>query len=86
MVAELRTKAQITIPKSIVSGMGLSVGDKFDIFEKDGMICLLPVTVYPKKYIDELKQEVAKAKEDIKNGQQPVFDSVDKMMDALESE
>ena len=86
MVAELRTKSQITIPKDIVSSMELSTGDKFDVFEKDGMICLLPVTVYPKKYIEELVQEVDKAKKDIKNGKQPVFDSVDKMIAYLENE
>ena len=54
--------------------------------KKDGMICLLPVTVYPKKYIEELVQEVDKAKKDIKNGKQPVFDSVDKMIAYLENE
>lgn len=48
MLAELRQKSQITIPKEIIVKLGLSEGDKLDIFEKDGTICMLPVVVYPK--------------------------------------
>ena len=36
MLAELRQKAQVTIPKEIIVKLGLSEGDKLDIFEKDG--------------------------------------------------
>ncbi len=36
MLAELRQKSQITIPKEIIVKLGLSEGDKLDIFEKDG--------------------------------------------------
>ena len=50
MLAELRQKSQITIPKEIIVKPGLSEGDKMDIFEKDGTICIVPVVVYPKKY------------------------------------
>ena len=59
MLAELRVKSQITIPKEIITTLGLSEGDKLDIFEKDGMICLMPVVVYPKKYVDELRSEIS---------------------------
>ena len=58
MLTELRTKAQITIPKEIVTKLGLSEGDKLDIYENDGIICIMPVTVYPKKYVDALRSEV----------------------------
>ena len=75
MVVELRTKSQVTIPKKVVTDMGLNEGDKFEVFEKDGMICLVPVVVYPRKYVEELKKEAKNAK---KNAQ--VFDSVDGMM------
>ena len=34
MIAELRAKSQITLPKSIVSSLGISEGDKLEIFEK----------------------------------------------------
>ena len=50
MLTELRTKSQITIPKDIVMKMGLREGDKLEIVEKDGVIELMPVAVYPKKY------------------------------------
>lgn len=62
--------------------LGLSEVDKFDIFEKDGTICLMPVAVYPKKYLDELKEEIGS----VKSGEQPVFDSVDALLDKLDAE
>lgn len=34
MLAELRQKSQITIPKEIITKLGLSEGDKLDIIEK----------------------------------------------------
>ncbi len=85
MLAELRTKSQITIPKEIVSNLGLVEGDKLEVFEKDGVICLMPVTVYPKKYVDELHREISDLKADIKSGKKPVFDSIDSLFDKLEN-
>ena len=52
MLTELRTKSQITIPKDIVARLGLHEGDKLEIVEKDGTIQIMPVAVYPKKYLD----------------------------------
>ena len=45
MITELRAKSQITLPKSIVSSLGISEGDKLEIFEKDGMICMALVMI-----------------------------------------
>ena len=84
MLAEFRTKSQITLPKEIVLSLGLVEGDKLDIYEKDGMICMMPVTVYPKKYVDELYGEIAQLKESIKAGKQPVFDNIESLFDKLE--
>ena len=84
MMAELRTKSQITIPKGIVSKLGLAQGDKFDVFEQDGVIHLVPVAVYPKQYVDELEKEVAVVRARLKDGTQPKFSSVGDMMNALE--
>ena len=56
MLAELRQKSQVTIPKDIIVKLGLSEGDKLDIFEKDGTICIIPVVVYPKNYLSELRE------------------------------
>lgn len=86
MLAELRQKAQVTIPKEIIVKLGLSEGDKLDIFEKDGSICIMPVVVYPKKYLSELKEEIGDVKVKIASGEQPVFDSVDALFDKLEAE
>lgn len=86
MLAELRQKSQITIPKEIIVKLGLSEGDKLDIFEQDGTICMMPVVVYPKKYIDELRGEIDEAKAKIASGEQPVFDSVDALFAKLEAE
>jgi AbrB family looped-hinge helix DNA binding protein len=84
MLAELRAKSQVTIPKELVEKMGLSEGDKLDVFEKDGAICLLPVAVYPKQYIADLRKEINETKSKIASGEQPVFDTVDAMFNKLE--
>ena len=86
MLAELRQKSQITIPKEIIVKLGLSEGDKLDIFEQDGTICMLPVVVYPKKYLDELRGELSEVKAQIASGEQPVFDSVDALFAKLEAD
>lgn len=84
MLAELRAKSQITIPKELVEKMGLSEGDTLDIFEKDGVICIMPVAVYPKKYVDEFRAEIEKARSKIAAGEQPVFTDVEAMFAKLE--
>ncbi len=86
MLAELRQKSQVTIPKEIILKLGLSEGDKLDIFEKDGSICIMPVVVYPKKYLNELREEIRDIKAKIASGEQPVFDSVNALFDKLEEE
>ncbi len=86
MLAELRTKSQITIPKELINKLGLSEGDKLDIFEKDGIICLMPVVVYPKKYIDEIREEIEETKKYIACGKQPVFDNIDALLSKLEED
>lgn len=85
MLAELRTKSQITLPKEIVNSLGLSEGDKLEVSEKDGVIFMTPVTVYPKKYVDELQSELTELKKNISEGKQPTFDSIDALIDKLEN-
>ena len=86
MLVELRTKSQVTIPKEIVARLGLSEGDQLDIREEDGAITLVPVAVYPKKYLNDLEQEIRAVKAKRAAGEQPVFDSVDAMLQKLEGE
>jgi len=84
MLSKLRAKSQITIPKEFVDRLGLSEGDKLDISEKNGMICIMPVVVYPKKYLDELRKEIEETKAKVVTGKQPVFDNVDALFAKLE--
>lgn len=84
MLVELRTKSQITLPMLIVKALGLSEGDMLDITEKDGVIQLMPVAVYPKKYIEELEGEIKDLKAKIASGEQPVFDNIDELFVDLE--
>ena len=84
MLAELRAKSQVTIPKELVDKLGLSEGDKMEVYEKDGLICFMPVAVYPKKYLDELREEIKETKAKIASGEQPVFDTVEALFAKLE--
>ncbi len=86
MLAELRSKSQITIPKEIITKLGLSEGDKLDVFEQNGTICMMPVVVYPKKYLDELRDELNETKAKIASGEQPVFDNLDALFAKLEAD
>lgn len=83
MLAELRQKAQITIPKDIVAKLGLSEGDKLEISERDGTICMTPVKVYPKKYLKDLWDELNNAKAKISTGEQMVFQKLESMFKDL---
>lgn len=87
MLVELKAKSQVTIPKDIVQSMELNQGDQFEVTEDNGKIVLVPVVVYPehvKHVIRSLKAEVKEIKESIKNGDQPVFDSIDSLFEELD--
>ena len=86
MLAELRTKSQITIPKNIVISLGLNEGDKLEVVEKDGMILLMPVAVYSKKYVEDLRTELSALKEQIASGNKKVFSNADDLMADLEAD
>ncbi|MCL2386153.1 MAG: AbrB/MazE/SpoVT family DNA-binding domain-containing protein [Defluviitaleaceae bacterium] len=83
MIAELRSKSQVTIPKPLIEKLGLSAGDKLEIFEDKGMICIIPVVVYPNGYVDEILEDVEKIRRDVKAGLQPVFNNVDDLIASL---
>jgi AbrB family looped-hinge helix DNA binding protein len=84
MLAELRQKSQITIPKEVVAELGLHEGDKLEVTVRDGAISLRPVVVYAKKYLDELRGEIEDAKSKIASGNQPVFTTIDALFAKLE--
>lgn len=84
MLVELKAKSQVTIPKEIVQSMELNQGDQFEVIEDNGKIVLVPVAVYPEHVIRSLKAEVKEIKESIRNGNQPVFDSIDSLFEELD--
>ena len=84
MLVELKAKSQVTIPKDIVNSMGLNQGDQFEVIEDDGKIVLVPVAVYPEHVIKKLKAQVKEIKDSIKNGETPVFDSIDSLFEDLD--
>lgn len=84
MLVELKAKSQVTIPKDIVNSMDLSQGDQFEVIEDHGKIVLVPVAIYPEHVIKELKAQVEEIKENIKNGDQPIFDSIDSLFEELD--
>ena len=84
MLVELKAKSQVTIPKEIVKSMELNQGDQFEVIEDNGKIVLVPVAVYPEHVIRSLKAEVKEIKESIRNGNQPVFDSIDSLFEELD--
>ena len=54
------------------------------MFEREGMISLMPVNVYPKNLVDELHNEIENLKEGIKNGGTPIFENIDSLFESLE--
>ena len=85
MLTVLRPKSQITIPSTIIQNLGLNEGDQLDIYEDNGSIRLMPVTVYPKGYVDQLHSEINQLKADIKSGKKPVFDNLDSLFASLDA-
>lgn len=77
-VMELRKKSQITIPKDIIDALKLHEGDKLEINQKDGIIFIQPVCVYPKNYVDEL-EEIAKESQRQPEKSSDVFEAITKL-------
>jgi len=84
MLIELHTNSQITLPKDIVSSLGLAEGDKLEVYNKDGVICMVPVAVYPKKYVDGIHREVDQLKKNLLAGKQLEFEGIDALIRMLE--
>ena len=55
MLAELKDKSQVTIPKAVVNELGLQRGDMFDIVVDNGAVMMVPVVFYPKAKAEELE-------------------------------
>ena len=85
-IMELRKKSQVTIPKDVIRKLKLHEGDKFEITEKNGVIYMIPVSIYPKKYVEELEKIAAQTKQGIEDGNIPVFDNFDDMFNSLDED
>ena len=72
--------------KELVDKSGLSEGGKFEIYEQEGIICIMPVVVYPKGYIEKILKDVEETKQKVVAGELPVFDTAGKLIAGLESE
>ena len=84
MLAELRAKSQITIPKKIVEKLALNEGDKLEVYERDGVICLMPVVVYPKKHFDALLGKMDDTQEKVDYRDVYAMNSMDELFAAIE--
>ena len=54
------------------------------MFGKDGAIMLMPVVIYPKNYVNNLKSEFNEAINKYKAGEIDSFDSLDDIFNDLE--
>ena len=64
MLAELRQKAQVTIPREIIVKLGLSEGDKLDIFEL-------------KEEIGDVKAKIASGEQPVFDSVDALFDKLE---------
>jgi AbrB family looped-hinge helix DNA binding protein len=83
MLAELKDRSQVTIPKSVVSELGLQVGDRFDVVVHKGEIRLVPVVVYPKLEVERLERLAAQAEAALASGDAQTFDSAEDLLASL---
>ena len=86
MIAELRAKAQVTVPREIVMELGLNEGDKFDVSVQNGAIYMIPVAVYPKAYVEQLEAQVRESKALIESGELKSYDNADELISMLHAE
>lgn len=80
MLAELKDKSQVTIPKSIVNELGLVRGDMFDVVVDNGIVKLIPVVVYPKTKAEELEALAHEARRLSASGDAVVYDDVEDLI------
>ena len=80
MLAELKDKSQVTIPKPIIRELGLERGDMFDVVVESGNVILVPVVVYPKAKADELEALAAEARAEAAAGEAAVYDDVEDLI------
>ena len=83
MLAELKDKSQVTIPKSVINELGLVRGDMFDVVVSDGTVILVPVVVYPKAKAERLEALAKAARASAAAGEADVYDNVEDLITDL---
>ncbi len=86
MIVELRKKSQITIPKEVIFELNLQEGDHLEVSIREGVICLEPVAIYSKAYVDKLESTVMMINEKPKDYTEGPFSTVKDAIKYLESE
>ena len=66
--------------------LGLKEGDKLEITERDGIIRIILVVVYSKKYLAELNKEIDDIKSKIESIDHLIFDNVEELFERLDFE
>ena len=80
MLAELKDKSQVTIPKSVINELGLVRGDMFDVVVSDGTVMLVPVVVDPKAKAERLEALAKAARASAAAGEADVYDNVEDLI------
>ena len=80
MLAELKDKSQVTIPKPVIRELGLERGDMFDVVVDNGVVMLVPVVIYPKAKADELEALAAQARAEAASGEAAIYDDVEDLI------
>ena len=63
MIAELRAKSQLTLPKAVCEQLNLEAGDVFDVTWQDGIIQLIPLETRSKQYVKDIENALSKCDE-----------------------
>lgn len=80
MIVEIGKKSVITLPKDATKKLKLKDGAVLDVKIEDGCIKLIPVSVYPKEYIEKLKKELVDMKKKAEAGQEAPFSNIDEII------
>ena len=83
MLAELKDKSQVTIPKPVITELGLTRGDMFEVVVSNGTVMLVPVVVYPKAKAEKLEALANAARANAKTGNATIYDDEEALIDDL---
>ncbi len=77
---KIREKYQVTIPEDIREEVPLKVGERVQVFVRDGEIVIRPVVEVPRTqawfWTKEWQDQISKSMSDVKAGKVKVFRSV----------